>query len=125
MSDNAALNRYVHEELVFGYPVFCEVLLLDDGVHALILGGSSTHIGVVSIAEPGQTPISTRFPEHKDYCIGDKWAQTLSDKLGVRTVAVCGIHYDDLSAEDIREITSLAERMLGGVLRRIDAQNAV
>jgi hypothetical protein len=120
MSDT--LNRYYHEEFALGYPVFCEVLLLDDGVQALIFGGCMTHIGSVSIAEPGRTPDSTRFPGHKDYLIGDKWAQTLSAKLNVRTVAVCGIHYDNPAAEGIREITSLAERMLSEVLRWIDAR---
>jgi hypothetical protein len=120
MSDT--LDRYYHEELTSGYLIFCEVCLLDDGVHALIFGGCLTHIGSVSIAEPGQTPNSTRFPGHKDYVIGDKWAQTLSDKLNARAVAICGVHYDDPAAEEIREITSLADRMLSGVLRWIDAR---
>jgi len=100
------------EENARGYPLSCKISLLDDGMHVLLVGGCSTHIGSISVAEPGQEMCSTRYPGHKDHVVGDKWARTLADKRSGRTVVVCGIHYDNLSAEDISEIVALTDRML-------------
>jgi hypothetical protein len=59
---------------------------------------------------------STRFAGHTDHVIGDKWARALADKLRVRAVVICGIHYDELSADGINEIVRLSDKMLGELL---------
>lgn len=99
-------------EHIFGYPVSCAATVLDEGLHVLLTGGCRTHIGSISVAERGQELLSTRYPRHKDHVIGDKWAQTLADRFGVRVVVVCGIHYDNLTTDGIDQIVKLSDRML-------------
>lgn len=118
MDGDGAVRNY--EEVLFGYPIRCQVTRLDDGVHVLLTGGCRSHIGAVSIAEPGTAAETTVFPGHKDQFVSEPWAEALAEKTGQRACVVCGIHYDDATQEQITQILRCTERMLRQVLEKID-----
>ena len=107
------------EITLFGYPIRCSVTRLDSGVHVLLTGGCRSHIGAVSLAEPGQQAETKVFPGHKDQFISAPWAERLAEKTGQRACVVCGIHYDGATKEQIGEILRQMEGMLEELLGQI------
>lgn len=101
---------------VLGYPLRVQAQRLDEGVHVLLTGGSRSHIGAVSVAEPGKEPETRVFPGHKDQFIAEPWAKALAEKTGERTIVVCGVHYDGVTRAEIAEILNQAERLLRELL---------
>ena len=104
------------EETVLGFPITARLARLDDGVSVLLTGGSRTHVGAVTVAHPEGGLETVRVPGHKDHLVSEPWAAALRDRTGQRAAVTCGIHYDNASREDIREILSAADRMLSLLL---------
>jgi gallate decarboxylase subunit D len=91
-------------------------LVYELGVDCLIIlyGGTRPHIGAVGL---GQVRPSLRDPDkisatssvftyvgHKEDIVAKAFSEELTRKLGRNTVVVAGIHWDDLSEEDIEAI---------------------
>ena len=104
---------------LFGYPIRCSVTRLDSGVHVLLTGGCWSHIGAVSVAEPGQRAETKVFPGHKDQFISAPWAERLAEQTSQRACVVCGIHYDGATKEQIGEILRQTDRMLEALLGQL------
>ena len=109
----------VLEETLFGYPIRCQATKLDSGVHVLLTGGCKSHIGAVSIADPGKAPETHVFPGHKDQFVSEPWAKAITEQTGQRTCVVCGIHYDNAAPAQIDEILQCTGRMLEQLLKEI------
>ena len=107
------------EEPLFGFPIRCTATRLDEGLHVLITGGIKTHIGAVSICRPEEEPETKFFPGHKDQFVSAFWAEALANKLGEPTCVVCGIHYDDISKEQITQIMTVTDKLLSRLLQQI------
>jgi hypothetical protein len=104
---------------LFGYPIRCTVTTLDSGIHVLLTGGSRSHIGAVSVAQP-KAPVDTMvFPGHKDQFLSEPWAKRLSEATGQRVCVVCGIHYDDATKAQISAILEEAERLLTALIEAL------
>lgn len=95
-----------------GYPVKAACTVLDEGIHVLITGGSRTHVGAVSYAFLGEPVQTVQFPEHRDGTVSAFWAEKLCRQFGTPVVVNCGIHYDRVSGNDIKEIVAVTERLL-------------
>lgn len=108
-----------YSEMLFGYPIRCSAERLDSGVHVLLTGGCRSHIGAVSIAEPGKAPVTTVFPGHKDQFISEPWAKALAEKIGQRACVVCGIHYDNAAGEQIEAVMQCADALLAQLLQTL------
>jgi hypothetical protein len=109
---------------LFGYPIRCTVTTLDSGIHVLLTGGSRSHIGAVSIAQPGEAADTRVFPGHKDQFISEPWAEQLSEATGQRVCVVCGIHYDDATKAQISAILEETECLLQRLLQALTGSNA-
>jgi hypothetical protein len=107
------------EETLFGYPIRAEAQRLDDGLHVLLTGGCRTHIGAVSLAQPGQEPETRFFPGHKDQFLSQPWAKALAEKTEQTVCVVCGIHYDQATKEQIAQIVEVTDRMLEELLQSL------
>ena len=104
---------------MLGYPLTAQIQRLDQGVHVLITGGCRTHVGAISVGEPGE-PVETRaFPGHRDQVVSEPWAAAIAEKAGERTVVLCGIHYDGIDAGQIRQVLEETDRMLREALNRL------
>lgn len=105
-------RNVILEEMLLGFPIRCEVTGLDEGLYVLLTGGCRTHIGAVSVCLPGKTPETKVFPGHKEHYISEPWARNLADHFGVPVCVVCGIHYDNVSKDQIDEILACTDKML-------------
>ena len=107
------------EEQLFGFPIRCTATRLDEGLHVLITGGIKTHIGAVSTCRPVEEPETKYFPGHKDQFVSAPWAKALAEKLSEPACVVCGIHYDNITKEQIAEIMAVTDKLLNELLNQI------
>lgn len=107
------------QETLFGRPLTCTVTWLDDGIHVLFTGGDLSHIGSVSVCDPGSAVQTLTMPGHKEQYLSAPWSKAISDTSGLRCCVVCGIHYDSASPEQIGAVLEAADRMLIQVLSYI------
>ncbi|MGM9604880.1 MAG: hypothetical protein ACI3XG_07420 [Faecousia sp.] len=100
------------ERMVLGYPIRAEVRRLDAGWDIGIYGGCATHVGAVTLAEPGIAAQTLERPHHRDRFISDRWAVELSNLLRAPVCVRCGIHYDHATKEQVAAITEACDEML-------------
>ena len=81
----------------------------------LFLGGGQDHVGAISVCEPGSEPSTISLEEHKEALVTEPLAKAAAKKLFTKVVVIGGIHIDNASKSEIREITKncklLAERL--------------
>lgn len=97
---------------LFGRELTAHIVRLDAGIHVLIYGGNRSHVGAVSIVDQGKVCETTQFPGHKDGIVSEMWAKALARTHTGSIVVAAGIHYDNLTGEDIKAILSATEEML-------------
>ena len=106
------MRRFWLRRNLFGAEITAEVTLLDEGLHVLLSGGERAHIGATALARGGELTMSGTFPGHKEQALCEQWALALSQQTG-GCVAVCGgIHYDNATSEQIREILNICNEIL-------------
>ncbi len=96
-----------------------EILILPAGVEVNLYGGCLPHIGAVSIMEPEGNLTTTQFPTHKDGVVSAKWARVIADAGFLPVTVVAGIHYDNLTKEEIAAVVKMTDEMLIEVLEKI------
>lgn len=101
---------------LFGSPIQAVFTPLDQGIHILLTGGERTHVGAVSMARNGKLLFSAAFPAHREQVISDRWAIHLSRKTKGDVTVNCGIHYDNVSADQIKRIVACADELLAQAL---------
>lgn len=89
------------------------------GLHVSVWGGTSPHIGAVSIVSPDGQWETKQFPGHRDGVVSEKWAAALKCAGFVPVIVEAGIHYDSLSPQDIDTVVALTDALLEELLKRI------
>lgn len=107
---------------VLGREIRCETTELDDGIHVLLMGGQRSHIGAVSVCDPGGNPETMTFPGHKEQYVTVPWARAISQAAEARCCVVCGIHYDGATAQDISAIMDAVQQLLNRLLSAMGQQ---
>lgn len=102
----------VLEKSVLGYPIRVQVQKLDEGWDILVIGGSKTHVGAVTLAEPDGTEQTLERPGHKDSHISRTWAPALAKALNAPVSVRCGIHYDGVTKVQIERIVDECSTLL-------------
>ena len=79
----------------------------------LLCGGGATHIGAVALAAPvtGQPQVQARLlglPGHKEDAIALHMAEAVAQALGCAVCVSAGIHYDNITGEEIRQVVQMA-----------------
>lgn len=97
---------------LFGFEIVAETTLLSNDIHVLITGGSLPHTGAVSMYHDGTSDGFIQPLGHKDKTISELWSKNLSEEFHCRVTTVCGIHYDNLTFEQIMRVVSTTEKML-------------
>ncbi len=83
----------------------------------------NAHIGAVAVGEydhnekRASTSVITR-PGHKDDAIALKAAYLISRKTKRPSCVIAGIHLDDITEQEIRELLENADSLVKGFLRR-------
>lgn len=99
-------------DIVRQQPIHLNIDLLDEGVHALITGGEHTHIGAVTIVSPYGELKSIQYPGHKDGVLADMAAKKLYETCQCPVTVSAGIHYDNITKEEIAEVVQSIEKLL-------------
>ena len=82
------------------------------GINVLIEGGDQGHIGAVGIAGPGMETKVLTFPGHREDVISRKWATVLAAKYNAPVVVNAGIHFNQITKEEIQEVLRILEKEL-------------
>lgn len=82
------------------------------GINVLIEGGDQGHIGAVAVCAPGMETKVITFPGHREDVICRRWAQVLAAKYNVPVVVEAGIHFNQITKEEIQEVLRVLEKGL-------------
>lgn len=96
---------------LLGYEISACFLPAGSGVNVLLTGGSRPHIGAVTIATGGDLS-TTVWEGHKDDVISQRWAKSIAQKGAKPVVVSVGIHYPNVTKEEIRLIMESTDQML-------------
>lgn len=111
------------ERTVLGYPIVSQITKLDEGWDIGIFGGSQTHVGAVTLADPDGTVQTLERPGHKDSFVSARWAKDLSEFLNAPVCVRCGIHYDHATREQLAVITAACEDMLRELTEALERES--
>lgn len=111
-------EKILAERSLYGYVIQAELTLLKKDIHALIIGGSLPHTGAVSMYCDGREDGAIEPDGHKDKTVANIWGRRLSEEFHCRATVVCGIHYDNLTKDEIMQIVSMTEEMLEEIIRK-------
>lgn len=107
---------------VLGYPITAAAIPAGQDWVVSVLGGCAPHAGSVSLAEytDGTVVLRSLLREtHKDQIVGDRFARELARQLQCTVSVTCGIHYDNATPEQLKEIVACTEDLLSRLLARM------
>ena len=94
-----------------------------------IWGGNRPHIGAVGMATPrpslrdpkewSATSSSFTFVGHKEDTVVKRISEMLASRLRTNVVVTAGIHWDAISAKEIKTIETLTQKMAGVILKQL------
>lgn len=103
-------------------PVAAEAVWVGDDVLVCIFGGEKPHIGAVaaalprpSLADPQKLSATSSvltFPSHKEDVVVKHVSEALAARLATHVVVTAGIHWDDLSPDDISHIVESCDALI-------------
>ena len=114
------MEQFLMQRDLFGRPIAVQVTHLDSGLHVLLVGGDSTHVGSVSMADGGKLLCSYAFPTHREQVISDKWAICISAECQCAVTVACGIHYNNAAKHQIVTILRLTDDLLQELLKKLE-----
>ncbi len=110
------------------FKITAKLIYIGDDILVVIEGGEA-HIGAVgisyptaSIIEKGKNTITTSvitLPAHKEDIVAKMFSEKISKALNKKIVAVAGIHFDNISKNDIERILEGCERLSKKVILRL------
>lgn len=118
------MTPFTLQQPLLGHTIQMQLTPLDDGLHVLLAGGQRSHVGAVALAQGGRLVAAASYPGHKEQQVAEQWAAALS-AAGQTTVTVaCGIHYDNATPAQIREILQLCDALLARTLQTLQQQKS-
>jgi len=108
---------------LFGYPITVTAIPAGLDWNVVVLGGCTPHAGSVSLAEycNGTAALRTLLREtHKDQIVGDRFARVLAEQCKCTVCVSCGIHYDNVSQQQLQQIVAATEELLIALCEQIN-----
>lgn len=111
------------------YKIEVDVLLIGEDLILSIWGGSKPHVGAVAMAVPrpslsnsavisSTSSVLTRLG-HKEDEIVKRISERISAALNKAVVVSAGIHWDNISNEEIENIQSMCDELTHRLIQRI------
>lgn len=107
---------------VLDYPITVTATPAGQDWVVSVLGGCAPHAGSVSLAEytDGTVVLRSLLREaHKDQIVGDRFARELAQQLQCTVSVTCGIHFDNATPEQLKEIVACTDGLLSRLLAKI------
>lgn len=109
-----------------GAAITLEALPMGEDLAIALSGGERPHIGAVAVAQPhpglddpdrtSATASTIALVGHREDMLARGLANRIAAATGRVVALACGIHYDDLSAEEIDAVTATAGRLVDRLL---------
>ena len=108
---------------VLGQTIRAEALRLDEGWDVCVFGGSRSHVGAVTLAEPDGSVQTLLRRDHRDDVLSVRWAKALAQRWNAPVCVRAGIHYDKIGRAEIDGILSACEALLQSMMERKEAHD--
>lgn len=116
---SCAGKRFTVTREILSYTLTAEVTVLPAGIHVLFVGGCLPHIGAVTILAPNGDKTAVQFPSHKDQAISDYVSDAIFRRWGGPVTVAAGVHYDNATKEQIRQIMDGTAEMTEEILKKL------
>lgn len=78
----------------------------------IILSGGKSHLGAVTISSKNLDSETFIFEKHKEYIITERLEKILKKQYSYNFVICCGIHFDNITQQEIDDISDLSCKMI-------------
>ena len=121
------VGEILEEQIAGGYPVSCQAVSMGQDYTICVWGGDTPHVGsvVMSVARPSLTGEGTGVTSsvingmgHKDEYVARKFAEAAVMKYNCTVVCTCGIHIDNITKEQLKNVADACDRLLTRLLER-------
>lgn len=109
-------NVISHQTELFGWAITVTARKLDQGWDVGVFGGCRTHVGAVTLSQPGGAVQTIELPGHKEQEITVPWATQFASELDEPICIRCGIHYDHIAPEEIQTVVNICNELLAETL---------
>lgn len=119
------IEQKLTETLAGGYEICCSMVPMGRDLTVCVSGGDTPHIGsvVMSVARPsltgdgvGVTSSVLNGMGHKDEYVARKFAEALAKKYNCTAVCACGIHIDEITESQLKDVSECCDRLLEKLL---------
>ena len=107
---------------VLGYDIVATAIPVGADWHATVTGGCAPHIGSTSFAWQEGATVRVEYVArgtHKDHIVGNQFAAEMARALNTAVSVDCGIHYENLSPDEIKEVVAGSEQLLHLLLKKL------
>ncbi len=111
------MTAFTLRKELLGRPIEMRLTPLDRGVHILLTGGQSSHVGAVALAEGGRAVAAASYPGHREREVAEHWAAVLSAAWQTPVTVACGIHYDNATRPQIDAVLAVCDGLLAETLQ--------
>ena len=110
------MKHIVCERQFRGKSITAELTVTNCGIQVGLFGGDQPHIGAVGILDPAGKTTVTQFEEHREGVLCQQWCEALAKAGRIPAVMSAGVHYDNVSKEEIVQIVRLCNELLKDML---------
>ena len=91
----------------------------------VVLSGGAAHLGAVALAAPDKTSETAVFvlPGHREDQLARRMARRMADVLKRAVCVSAGVHYDDISKEEIAAVERMADALTERCLTALTAEH--
>lgn len=123
--ERMSVNAVFMEKMQNGLPIFAQFVQMGKDCTICVWGGDTPHVGsvVMSTARPSLTGSGVGVTSsvlngigHKDEYVARKFAEAAAEKFVCTAVCSCGIHIDDITQNQLQEVSTVCDRLLQQVL---------
>lgn len=108
------------------HDIICQAIKLGNDLQVCVYGGNHSHIGSVVVACPyqkdGKTHVtcsSITLLEHKDDIVASMFAKKLAIEFNAVVCTSCGIHYDNVTKDELEQIIVSCQDLLKKLIKQI------
>ena len=110
------MKHIVCERQFRGKSITAELTVTNCGIQVGLFGGDKPHNGAVGILDPAGKTTVTQFEEHREGVLCQQWCEALAKAGRIPAVMSAGVHYDNVSKEEIVQIVRLCNELLKDML---------
>lgn len=110
------MKHIVCERQFRGKSITVELTVTNCGMQVGLFGGDKPHIGAVGILDLAGKTTVTQFEEHREGVLCQQWCEALAKAGRIPAVMSAGVHYDNVSKEEIVQIVRLCNELLKDML---------